>query len=94
MTLLGDLQGHRIRVGDLTAPVLLEKNQVLWLTQQKIKGSQKKIPFDYQGSLRGVKNGQHIFMDDGNIALQVVGRTRDSLDVKVIFGGWLKGQRG
>src|SRR5512133_3445787 len=24
--LLGDLQGHRIRVGDLPAPVLLEKN--------------------------------------------------------------------
>ena len=94
ITLLGDLQGHRIRVGDLSAPILLEKNQVLWLTQQKIKGSQKNIPFDYHGSLRGVKNGQQIFMDDGNIALLVIGRAKDSLKVKVIFGGLLQGHKG
>lgn len=92
--LLGDLQGHRIRVGDLPAPVLLEKNQALWLTQQPIKGSQKKIPFDYRGPLRGVKNGQRIFLDDGNIALQVIGRARDSLKVRVLFGGWLQGHKG
>lgn len=94
LTLLGDLQGHRIRVGDLAAPVLLEKNQVLWLTQQKIKGTPKKIPFDYQGPLRVIKNGQQIFIDDGNIALRVIGRARDGLEVKVIFGGWLQGRKG
>ena len=92
--LLGDLQGHRIRVGDLPAPILLEKNKELWLTQQNIKGSQEKIPFDYQGPLRGIKNGQRIFLDDGNIALQVIGRARDHLKVRVIFGGWLQGHKG
>ncbi len=92
--LLGDLQGHRIRVGDLPAPLLLEKNQVVWLTQKNIKGTQKKIPFDYRGPLRGVKNGQRIFLDDGNIALQVIGRARESLKVRVLFGGWLQGHKG
>jgi len=92
--LLGDLQGHRIRVGDMVAPVLLEKNQVLWLTQRKIKGTQVKIPFDYQGPLRGIKSGQRVFLDDGNIALQVIGRAGDSLKVKVVFGGWLQGRKG
>lgn len=92
--LLGDLQGHRIRVGDLSAPLLLEKNQVVWLSQQNIKGSQKKIPFDYRGPLRVVENGQRIFLDDGNIALQVIGRARESLKVRVLFGGWLQGHKG
>jgi len=32
--LLGDLQGHRIRIGDLIAPILLKKDQIVWLTQQ------------------------------------------------------------
>jgi pyruvate kinase len=94
MKLLGDLQGHRIRVGGLAAPVLLEKNQVLWLSQQKISGSQNEIPFDYHGSLADIKNGQQIFMDDGNIALQVTGRAGNGLKVRVVFGGLLQGRKG
>ncbi|MFH1798442.1 MAG: pyruvate kinase [Candidatus Omnitrophota bacterium] len=92
--LLGDLQGHRIRVGALIAPVLLKKNQIVGLTRQKIKGTPAKIPFDYQGPLRGIKNGCQIFIDDGNIALEVVGRARDMLKAKVIIGGLLKEHKG
>lgn len=92
--LLGDLQGHRIRIGDLIAPVLLKKNQTVWLTQQKIKGTHEKIPFDYQGSLRGIKNGHQIFLDDGNIALEVVSRAKCRLKAKVIVGGLLKEHKG
>src|SRR3989338_3365371 len=46
--LLGDLQGHRIRIGDLSAPIELKKHRIVSLTQQKIIGSHEKIPFDYQ----------------------------------------------
>lgn len=92
--LLGDLRGHRIRVGDLIAPVLLKKDQIVWLTQKNIKGSNENIPFDYQGSLRNIKNGHQIFIDDGNIALEVIGRLKNSLKVKVVFGGLLKEHKG
>ncbi len=92
--LLGDLQGHRIRVGSLSAPVLLEKNRRIWLTQQNIIGSRELIPFDYQGSLRSIKNSRQIFIDDGNIALEVIGRSKNRLKAKVIAGGLLKGHKG
>jgi pyruvate kinase len=92
--LLGDLRGHRIRVGDLIAPVFLKKDQIVWLAQQNIKGSNENIPFDYQGPLRDIKNGYQIFIDDGNIALEVIGRLKNSLKVKVIFGGLLKEHKG
>jgi len=92
--LLGDLQGHRIRVGKLIAPILLKKNQIVWLTQQKIKGSREKIPFDYQGPLRSIKNHHQIFIDDGNIALETISRAKHRLKAKVIVGGLLKGHKG
>ena len=92
--LLGDLRGHRIRVGDLITPVLLEKDQIAWLTQQNIEGLNEYIPFDYQGSLRDIKNGHQIFIDDGNIALEVIGRHKNSLKVRVVFGGLLKEHKG
>ena len=92
--LLGDLQGHRIRVGGLSAPVLLKKNRIIWLIQQDITGSHEIIPFDYQGSLRSIKDGYQIFIDDGNIALEVIGRAKNKLKAKVIVGGLLKGYKG
>jgi len=92
--ILGDLQGHRIRVGDLTAPVLLEKHQTVGVTQQNIKGTERDIPFDYQGPLGSIKNGHHIFIDDGNIALEVIGRAKSKLKTKVTIGGLLKEHKG
>lgn len=92
--ILGDLQGHRIRIGELTAPLELKKGKILWLTQQKIKGPHEIVPFDYQGSLRSIKNGYHIFIDDGNIFLEVVGRAKNRIKTKVIVGGLLKEHKG
>ncbi len=94
MKLLGDLQGHRIRVGVLISHLLLKKGRIVWLTQQDIKGSLEIIPFDYKGSLSSIKNGHHIFIDDGNIALQVIGRAKNRLKAKVIIGGLLKEHKG
>jgi pyruvate kinase len=92
--LLGDLQGHRIRIGNLTMSMELKKRRIVWLTQQNIKGSHESIPFDYQGSLSSIKNGHQIFIDDGNIALEVIGRAKNRLKAKVIVGAILKEYKG
>jgi pyruvate kinase len=78
----------------LSAPVPLKKNRVVWLTQQNVTGSHETIPFDYRGSLSSIKNGCQIFIDDGSIALSVIGRTNNRLKAKVIVGGVLKGRKG
>ncbi len=92
--ILGDLQGHRIRIGSLKGPIELKKNRIIYLTQQNIKGTPKKIPFDYQGPLNTIKKRHNIFIDDGNIALEVTGRSKHSLKAKVVAGGLLKAYKG
>jgi len=92
--ILGDLQGHRIRIGELSGELELKKRKILWLTQEKVKVTSARIPFDYQGPLKAIKNGCLVFIDDGNIALQVIGRSGRSLKVKVIVGGLLKQRKG
>ena len=92
--ILGDLQGHRIRIGKLKEPVELKRHQTLWLSQKNITGVNGKIPFDYQGSLSSIKNGYHIFIDDGNIALEIISRGKNSLKARVITGGLLKQHKG
>ncbi len=91
---LGDLQGHRIRIGDLPEEMILVKRKIVWLTQGRDGGKDGRVPFDYHGPLDGIKNGRRIFIDDGNIALEVIGRRGDNLKTKVVIGGVLKGHKG
>ena len=91
---LGDLQGHRIRIGDFAVPLPLKRNQIVWVTAQDVKATAGVIPFDYQGPLGSIKNGHHVFIDDGNIDLEVIGRSRNKLKAKVVVGGLLKGYKG
>jgi len=92
--ILGDLQGHRIRVGQLHKPIELRKNQIFYLTQKKIIGKNNIAYFDYPASLNKIKTGTFIYIDDGNIALKVVGKTKDTLKTRVVVGGLLKTHKG
>jgi len=94
--LLGDLEGPRIRIGRLegSRPVTLVKGRPVVLTQRSVEGKPGVIPFDYTGSLRAVRRGTHVYIDDGNIDLVVTGHRRRELLATVVVGGALKEQKG
>ena len=94
--ILGDLEGYRIRVGRFKGdkPIEVKKRQVLWLTQEDVLGVESIIPFDYKGPLAGIKKGQHIYIDDGNIALMVEAREKKRLKAKVVIPGSIKERKG
>ncbi len=94
--ILGDLEGYRMRIGELKGqqPVEVKKRQVLWLTTEGIVGEGSRIPFDWAGSLRPIKPGQHIYIDDGLIALKVEARDQKNLKTRVIVGGRIKEHKG
>ncbi|MEI7750582.1 MAG: pyruvate kinase [Candidatus Omnitrophota bacterium] len=94
--ILGDLEGYRMRIGELKGqqPVEVKKRQVLWLTTENVVGEGSRIPFDWAGSLRPIKPGQSIFIDDGLIALKVETRDKKNLKTRVIVGGKIKEHKG
>ncbi|NLB34982.1 MAG: pyruvate kinase [Elusimicrobia bacterium] len=91
---LGDLQGHRIRIGRLISDIELNPGDNLEITQEEILGCPDKISFDYPGTLEVIKDGYDVFIDDGNICLKVVDRTTDSILTEVLVGGILKSSKG
>ncbi len=94
--ILGDLEGYRIRVGRLKGgkPVEIKKKQIIWLSQEDIVGESGIIPFDYKGPLEQIKVGQHIYIDDGNIALIVEARGKKRLKARVVIPGLIKEHKG
>ena len=94
ITILQDLKGNRIRIGNLKAPLELKKKQAVTLVQGMAASRPGEIPFDYLGSLKVIKKGHFIYIDDGNIALVVKAAGRDSLKCEVTAGGTLKERKG
>jgi pyruvate kinase len=92
--IMQDLEGYRIRIGKLAAPLELKKGKEFYLTQEDILGSPSEVSFDYGGSLQRIKKGTYVYVDDGRIVLQVSAREKKRLRVKVIVGGLLSEHKG
>ena len=92
--IMQDLKGNRIRVGRLKAPLELKKRLQVKLIQADEARRPGEIPFDYRGSLKVIKKGHFIYIDDGNISLEVKAIGRDSLSCEVTAGGVLKERKG
>ena len=94
--ILGDLEGHRIRVGFLKRhkPVFLEKNKIAYLVKGDDKNSDKYIPFDYKGSLKDIKGAEFIYIDDGKIILKIKSLDEEKIKTRVVVGGNLKERKG
>ncbi len=94
--ILGDLEGYRIRVGTFKGgkPIEVKKRETVWLTPEDVQGKESLIPFDYKGPLSDIKKGQHVYIDDGNIALVVESREKNKLKAKVAIGGSIKERKG
>lgn len=93
--ILMDLQGPKIRIGDVTdGAVQLKVGQKLTITIQEIMGSSQKISTSYQHLPKDVKKGDVILIDDGNIELRVLDQHEDEVMTQVLHGGILKSKKG
>ncbi|AKL98440.1 pyruvate kinase [Endomicrobium proavitum] len=94
--ILADLEGHRIRVGELAnnGKVDLKKGQKLILTNKDIIGDDKKINIDYSGSLTDIKKGMEVFIDDGNLRLTVLSSKASEIIAEVHMDYTLKKHKG
>jgi pyruvate kinase len=93
--ILQDLQGPKIRTGELAAgQVMLSPGQILTLTTQPLLGDEHTVSVDYPDLPRCVKPGGRILLDDGNLELSVVGIEGDRVETRVTLGGMLKPHKG
>jgi pyruvate kinase len=95
LAVLIDLQGPKIRIGDLAEPsIQLNENDTIEITTEKILGTKNKISTTYQFLPRDAEIGNLILIDDGLIRLSIVDKTENSVICNVINGGILKPRKG
>ncbi len=95
--ILQDLQGPKIRIGDLAAEgVPLVKGENIILSTLPIPKNSENIPIDFADLPSVVNIGGRILLDDGNMELLVTGINDDKTEVQatVLLGGFLKSNKG
>jgi pyruvate kinase len=93
IAILGDLQGPRIRIGDLATPILLEDGMDVVLAPED-SASATEIPTTYGGMANDVGVGDRILIDDGLLELVVLEATPPRITARVLHGGPLKSHKG
>ncbi len=95
VAILGDLQGPRIRIGDLASPVDVVDGQDVVLVAGEDAGP-GQLPTTYDHLCDDVKVGDRVLVDDGLIELVAleVDQAARTVTARVLHGGTIKSHKG
>ncbi len=95
IALMGDLQGPKIRVGQLPVNgILLIEGTEIVLTAGEITDPINEIPFPHPEIIQDINNGDHLLLDDGALELSVIKVTPPRIFCQVLTGGTLSSHKG
>jgi pyruvate kinase len=93
---LGDLQGPKLRVGEMeNGGIQINPGDILTFTNEKVVGNKERIYVSYPNLHTDVKVGNKILVDDGKLEVQVknINKNHD-VEVEVTMGGILSSKKG
>lgn len=95
VAILQDLQGPRIRIGEMIGPdSLLVPGEPFALTTTEVVGTAKRATVRGAPLPRDVRPGDRVLLDDGSIELSVLSSTETDVLCTVVVGGILKPNKG
>ena len=92
--ILIDLQGPKLRIGEIENNIPLKKGQKLLFINSKKSSKSNEVPLPEEKVFKSVKVNHPIFIDDGKIKLKVLKVSKNIIETKVILEGVLKSKKG
>jgi len=100
VAILQDLQGPKLRVGDLPPEgIQLIEGSTVYLyvvgeTKPQAKPGFEYLPLLVPNLAKAVKPGRRILLDDGNLELHVTDVQGDTVEARVVLGGKITSHKG
>ncbi|MBS1947596.1 MAG: pyruvate kinase [Bacteroidetes bacterium] len=96
IAILGDLQGPKLRVGEIqNGSMEVNVGDTLTFTNEKLVGTKERIYVSYPNLHSDVRIGNTIMIDDGKLEVKVVGIEKNNdVKVQVTLGGTLSSKKG
>jgi pyruvate kinase len=95
--LLQDLPGPKVRTGllaDGASSVRLERGARFVISAEPVAGTQTGVSTTYRDLPADVAIGKRLYLQDGQIALLIVGKSASEIETTVEFGGDLRATQG
>lgn len=96
IAILADLQGPKLRVGEIeNGSITIEPGEILTFTsKEKVIGNKEKIYVSYPNLHKDVEVGNKIMIDDGKLEVVVTEIVNEEVKVRVTYGGALTPKKG
>lgn len=90
-----DLQGPKIRIGELEKPsITLQAGETVKITSQSVLGNERVLSIELPSLIQNIKIGDRILIDDGKVELRVTRKESAYLEANVMIGGKLLPRKG
>ena len=95
VTIMADLPGPKMRIGPLAEePIELERGAAIALTTDDTIGDRHRVSESFPRLPAIVKPGDELFLNDGNIHLEVTKVSGRDVECRVLVGGELRSRKG
>lgn len=96
IAILADLQGPKLRIGDVVDDTNLNFGEKITIkTDKSFKGNKNKLFLNYQNLAKDINVGEKILIDDGKIILKVIDTDgKHEVTAEVLQGGELSSNKG
>ncbi len=92
--IVGDIQGPKLRIGDVDGVIQLQNGQPFVITTEKMVGNAQMVSTPFAALPREVAIGQRILINDGLVELIVTMVDEQHVATRVIHGGPISSKKG
>ena len=94
VAIMQDIQGPKIRTGQVNKNTVLQKSQEINLTNKEVESSDEIIFINYKNLYKDISVNDRVFIDDGQIILKITEKQKNKLKALILIGGELRDNQG
>ena len=95
VAIMGDLPGPKMRIGELAQePVELQTGDAFTLSAESFTGDRRRVSMSFPRLPHVVKPGDPLYLNDGNIQINVESVEGQEVHCRVVVGGELRSRKG
>ena len=94
VAIMQDIQGPKIRTGQVNENTVLQKSQEINLTNKEVESSDEIIFINYKNLYEDINVNDRVFIDDGQMILKITEKQKNKLKALILIGGELRDNQG
>ena len=94
VAIMQDIQGPKIRTGEAKESTQFKQSHEIKITNKETISDDNIIYINYKDLFKDLNSGERIFIDDGQIVIRVIKKTKSSMLGQIEIGGELRSNQG